>query len=108
MRVLNLLAGGMGAFVQTELAAFHEVWAGLLIALSLAVRRDDRWVEAVAIGTAAMLIREIAALYVIVMLVIAVLEGRRREAIGWGLGLALLGVAVIAHAYAVAQVVRPV
>ena len=35
-----LLAGGMGAFVQSELASFHEVWAGLLIALSLALRRS--------------------------------------------------------------------
>lgn len=103
---LVLLAGGMGAFVQSELVAFHEVWAGLLVALSLAVRRDDRFVEAVAIGTMAMLIRETAALYAIVMAVIALLEGRRREVLCWGLGLTLLGTAVVAHAYAVAQVVR--
>lgn len=102
-----LLAGGMGAFVQPELAAFHEVWAGLLIALSLALRRDDRWVAAAGIGALAMLIRETAALYVAVMFVLALAEGNRKEAAGWAAGVALLAVAVAAHAYAVAQVVRP-
>ena len=89
-----LLAGGMGAFVQPELAAFHEVWAGLLIALSLALRRDDRWVAAAGIGALAMLIRETARLYVAIMFVLALarrqpqgsgrLGGRRRVAGGRG------------------------
>jgi hypothetical protein len=102
-----LLAGGMGAFVQSDLASFHEVWAGLLIALSLALRRSDRWVAAAGIGALAMLIRETAALYVAVMFVLALAEGNRKEAIGWAAGVALLAIAVLAHAHAVAQVVRP-
>ena len=102
-----LLAGGMGAFVQSELASFHEVWAGLLIALSLALRRPDRWIAAAGIGALAMLIRETAALYVFVMFAAALLDGNRKEAAGWAAGVALLAIAVIAHAHAVAQVVRP-
>lgn len=104
---LVLLAGGMGAFVQDDLAAFHEVWAGLLIALSLALRRPGRWVAAAGVGALAMLIRETAALYVAIMCLLAVLEGDRKEAAGWAAGVALLAVVVIAHAHAVAQVVRP-
>ncbi|WP_353205214.1 hypothetical protein [Sphingomonas sp.] len=103
---IALLCGGLIAFVQGELASFHEVWAGLLIALSLALRREDKWIEAVAIGLIAMLIRETAALYVGVMAVLAFAEGNRKEAIGWGVTVAVLAVVVALHAHAVAGVVR--
>jgi hypothetical protein len=102
-----LLLGSLLAFVQSDLIAFHEVWAGPLIAWSLALRRPGRWVEAVAIALAAMLIRETAALYVVIMLVFAWLEGERREAIGWGVALALFGAALGVHAWAVAGVTGP-
>jgi hypothetical protein len=105
--VATLLAGGLVMFVQPTLVAFHEVWAGLLIALSLGIRRPGRWVEAAALGTAAMLIRETAAVYIAAMAVIAFLEGERREALGWVATLGVLAVAVAAHAHAVAQVVQP-
>lgn len=104
---LVLLTGGMIAFVQPALIAFHEIWAGLLIALSLALRRPGRWVEAVALGLAAMLIRETAALYVAVMAAMAFLDGERREAIGWTVAVAVLAITVILHAAAVASVVHP-
>ncbi|MFV0622710.1 hypothetical protein ACBY01_01690 [Sphingomonas sp. ac-8] len=104
---LILLLGGMLVFVQPGLQMLHDIWAGLLIALSLGLRRDDRWIEAVAVATMATLIRETAALYPLLMLLLAVAEGRRREALGWGAGLGVLAVAVLCHAYAVAQVVGP-
>ncbi|WP_442852536.1 hypothetical protein [Sphingomonas sp. PAMC 26617] len=102
-----LLAGGMAAFVQRDLIGFHEIWAGLLIALSLALRRDDRWSAAVAIGLVAMLIRETAVLYVGIMAVLAFAEGNRREAFGWGATMAVLALVLAFHAHAVADVVRP-
>lgn len=102
-----LLGGGMLVFVQAELVWFHEVWAGLLIALSLALRRRGEWVAAAAFGCAAMLVRETAALYVGVMAAMAWAEGERREALGWAAATAVLAVAVAAHAHAVSQVVRP-
>jgi len=104
---MALLAGGMVAFVQPELAAFHEIWAGLLIAFSLALRRPGQWVAAAGVGALAMLIRETAALYVGVMFLLAFAEGERKEAAGWAAGVALLAIAVVAHAHAVAQVVHP-
>lgn len=103
---LALLGGGLVAFAQGDLVALHEIWAGLLIALSLALRREDKWIEAVAIGLIAMLIRETAALYVAVMALFALAEGRRREAIGWGATLGVLVIVVALHAHAVAAVVR--
>ena len=103
---MALLCGGLIAFVQGELASFHEIWAGLLIALSLALRREEKWVEAVAIGLIAMLIRETAALYVGVMAVLAFAEGNRKEAAGWAVTVAIFALVVALHAHAVAQVVR--
>ena len=102
-----LLMGGLIAFVQSDLACFHEIWAGLLIALSLALRREDRWIEAVAIGLIVMLIRETAALYVGVMAALALAEGNRREALGWATTVAVFAVVVAFHAHAVASVVHP-
>ena len=104
---LVLLIGSMLAFLQADLAAFHEIWAGLLIALSLGLRRPGRWLEPVAFGLVAMLIRETAALYVLVMLAMAWVEGERREAMGWLVALLLFAAALAAHAYAVAGVTGP-
>lgn len=101
-----LLLGGMIVFLQRGLIGFHEIWAGLLIALSLALRRDDRWHAAVAVGLSAMLIRETALLYVAIMALLAFAEGNRREALGWSGAILILGVALAAHAHAVAEVVR--
>lgn len=104
---LFLLAGGMVAFVQPSLVQFHELWAGLLVAWSLAIRREGRWVEAVALALCAMLIRETAALYAIVMLLAALVERQRREALAWG-AILLLFVAILSlHARAIAMVAGP-
>ncbi len=104
---LTLLAGGMMAFVQTDLAPFHEIWAGLLIALSLGVWKPGRWLPAVAFGLAAALIRETAGLYLLLMGGIALVERRPREAAGWAVAAAVLAIALLLHAHAVAGVVRP-
>ncbi|WP_431470012.1 hypothetical protein [Sphingosinithalassobacter sp. LHW66-3] len=102
-----LLLGSMLAFVQPGLAAFHEIWAALFVALSIALRRPGRWVEAVALGLIAMLIRETAALYVIVMAGLAWTDGERRETAGWGAALLIFALVMAAHAYAVAGVTGP-
>lgn len=104
---LFLLASGSIACWQVELAGFHEIWAGLLIALSLARFRDERWVEAVGWGLAAVLIRETAALYILVMAALAWRDGDRRQALAWTATLGVLALLLAFHAHAVAAVVRP-
>lgn len=60
---------------------FGEVWCGALIGLSVcAFALDRRWLG-VALGLAALVVRELAAPYCLVMLGIAVWERRGREAV---------------------------
>lgn len=101
-----LAIGGLSAFIRPDLVAFHEEWAGPLVALSLATWRPGKPTTAIALALAAMLIRETAALYAAVMALAALVDGRRRECLGWVAALGVLAAAVGAHAWAVAQVVR--
>ena len=102
-----LLLGSMLAFLQATLWPFHEIWAGLLVALSLALRRPGRWVEAAALALAAMLIRETAALYAVLMAALAWREGARTETRGWVAVLLLFALALGAHAHAVTGATGP-
>ncbi len=103
---LLLLAAGALSGLQPALVSFHDVWAGLLIALSLAMRRRGRWVESVAFAMCAMLVRELAAPYALVMAAAAWGEGERREAAGWLVTLALFAGVLATHAHAVSEVLR--
>ena len=80
---------------------FSENWAGLLIALSLALYRPNRWWPSVLVALAAVLCRELALLYLLAMCAIAVIAGRRSEAIGWGCAVLVFAVAFSLHASAV-------
>lgn len=104
---LGLLAMGLPAFVQAELWPFHEIWAGLLIALSLALRRPGHYTSAVAIGLVAALVRETSGLYLLIMAASAWRDGHRREALAWSAAIAGVAAALAAHAVGVAQVTGP-
>ncbi|WP_217430725.1 hypothetical protein [Sphingomonas bacterium] len=104
---MALLAGGLVVYAQADLSYFHEIWAGLFVALSLAMRQRGRWVESVSLGLVAVLIRETAAPYLAIMAGLALLEGQRREALLWFVTMAILAIALTLHADAVARVVRP-
>lgn len=102
-----LVVAGLYVNLDPSFAVFHEVWAGPLIALSLAVRRPGHWLPAVAFGLSAMLIRETALLYVAIMAGFAWVEGQRRETLGWLAAIAIFAVVLGVHAYAVALVTGP-
>ncbi|MFX8000646.1 hypothetical protein ABTK84_19170, partial [Acinetobacter baumannii] len=93
-----VVLGGM-ICLWPDLIAFHEIWAGLLVALSLALWRPGDWIAAAGVAACAMLIRETAALYAITMAGMAWLSGDRREARGWAAALAILAIAVAGHIY---------
>jgi len=102
-----LSATSAGAFVQSGMLVWHEVWAGLLIALALACRTDRHWLPSLGLGLAAALVREFAFPFLIVMAGAAWLTGRKREAASWA-GAALFVLAVLAlHWSRVAQIALP-
>lgn len=104
---LVLLIAGVASAVRADLVVVPEMWAGLLIALSLAIRRSDRWLEAAALGLAAALLHGIAALYLIVMAAWAWRDRRRRETVGWVLAIVALLPVLALHGQAAAAVVGP-
>jgi hypothetical protein len=108
-RALDLVAMITGALfaVAPQAPYLHEAWAGLLISLSLALRREQRFGLAVAAGLAAALIRELAAPYLVVMATTALLGRHWREAAAWGLALVLFAAALAVHASMVDALVLP-
>jgi hypothetical protein len=108
------LAGAMVALAMGSVAAFsplaypfHELWAGLLIMLSIALRRPERWALAVLVGLLAALTRELAGAYLLAMAALAWKDGYRREALAWLGALVVLGIALAGHAWAVGAQVLP-
>jgi len=102
-----LAATSAGAFVQSGMWVWHEVWAGLLITLALACRTERHWLASLGLGLAAALIRELAFPFLLIMAAAAWIGGKRREAAAWvgaaGIVLALLAL----HWSMVARVTLP-
>jgi hypothetical protein len=105
--VAVLLFASLAPMLQTSFAPLPELWAGLAITLSLAVRRRGHFVDAIAFGLAAAMLSETAALYLMTMLVFAIAERERRESLGWALALIVVVAVLAVHAHAVAEVVKP-
>lgn len=90
-----------------SMSLFHEAWAGLLIALSLALRTDRRFLASAVVGLIAALVRELAMPYLAVMVLVAITERRRGEAIAFGTALALALAALAWHAHQVMALTQP-
>jgi hypothetical protein len=104
---LVLLAGGLGGMLQPMTGLFHESWAGLLLALMVALRTRDRIWPALIAGGAALMIRELALPMILAMGGLALIERRWREAAAWAGAVALFAAYLAFHAHGVAGVVRP-
>lgn len=102
-----LLAVGLTLAPQIRYLPLHELWAGVLVALSLAVHRPGRWWPSLIVAAVALAIRELVLPYVLLMTAFALVQGRWREAAAW-LGL-VAGFAVLMaiHMQGVAGVVIP-
>ncbi|MGE3821898.1 MAG: hypothetical protein AB7I30_20995 [Isosphaeraceae bacterium] len=96
------LVGAMGWCVGTLNYLFTEVWAGMLLALSLALRRSGWRGAAVAAGLSALFLRELALPFVLLSAWFAWRERRRVEALAWGIGTAGFVLLMFVHAQIVA------
>ena len=80
---LLLIGTGFGIAWFPGAQYIHEPWAALLIALSLALYRQGRWIPAVLLGFCACLFRELALPYLAAMAAFAAYERKYAELASW-------------------------
>lgn len=103
--VLLLLGGAMVS--QAALVPQHDQWVGLLLALAAALRTPRTWPAAVLVAGLALAIRELAIAFVMLALVFALWQRRRREAAAWGALIVAFVAGMALHARAVMREVLP-
>lgn len=81
---IALLAFGCALVTARYFHTLHELWAGMLLALALALHRPGRWWAALAVAALALAIREHALPFVLLMGAMALWRGNRREGLAWG------------------------
>lgn len=102
-----LLLPGMTLLASPTYVVLHEVWAGILIALALAVHRPDQWGRSLVIAGCALAMRELALPFVLLMGAAALVHRRWAEIGGWALLVLGFGVLCYGHMVQVMAVVRP-
>lgn len=103
-----ILAGlfGMVAFIP-DVAFSHEILAGLMLSLALALSARGGWPAALLLATLAAGLRELALPFLLAWGAVAILAGERAKALALGAALALVAVGLACHAAAVAAVRLP-
>ena len=105
--ILLLLLIGTVSGLKPQYLALHEVWAGLLIALSLGLYRTDKWFWAFVAGVLALAFREHALPFVMLMAVLAWSRGNRGETAAWLGAILIFGILLAVHLAQVAQFTTP-
>lgn len=100
---LLLLLGCLTVGTPT-LSILHESWAALLIALSLALHRPGRWLPSLLIALLAVMIRELALPFLLLMAALALHQRRWKEGASWIAAIALFALALFLHMQQVALV----
>jgi MFS family permease len=106
---LSMLAVGisLGGIVAPASVVFSEVAAGTLILISVAAYGNGWRIAGLLVGLLALFLRELAAPYVVVAIVLALRERRWREVRLWGLGLAAYAAYFGWHWWMVSQQLGP-
>jgi hypothetical protein len=105
--VFIMLFGAFMWSVDGEAYYIQELWAAVLIQISVMALAAERRLLGVSTGVLALLFRELALGYVLVCLVIALWTRRWRELLGWIAGLVLYAGFTAYHANQVLQRVLP-
>ncbi len=98
-----LLAAGGGAALSPVAAYDHDFIAGLLMTLALFAYRPRKWGLALAAAAAALAVRELAAPFLLLWLVLALAGRRRNEALAIAVVLAVFAAGLWAHAQMVVE-----
>src|SRR5262249_32969223 len=102
-----LMVGAFYWCLDGEAYLAQELWAGVLIAFSVAAYGLGRWPWGVAAGVAALFLRELALPYCLLTVVLAWRDRRRLEAAIWVGGFALYGLFLAYHGMEVARRMSP-
>jgi hypothetical protein len=105
--ILAVAVTGLSVAGALDAVYWHEVWAALLIAISLLSYQPARWWPAVLCGLLACLIRELALPYLLVMSLFAIREKRWAELAAWTGALMLFVAAFAAHLRMAATLYQP-
>lgn len=98
---------GMIPLFWTKWQPMHEVWAGVLITLSIALYRPQNPLPAIFVAFAALAIRETSLPYLLLLAAFLLWEKQWRYVLLIIAGTALFFVAIAEHAQQVAAVVQP-
>lgn len=98
-----LLGAGGGAALSPVAAYDHDFIAGLLLTLALFAYRPRKWGLALAAAAAALAVRELAAPFLILWLVLALAGRRRNEALAIAALLAVFAAGLWVHAQMVVE-----
>ncbi len=96
-----LLAGTLFECTLDDQYVSSELWAGVLLGLSMAAYGLDRPHLAAALGVSALFVRELSLPYCLLAMALAWRQGRRREMLGWLAGLAAWALFFALHGLAV-------
>jgi hypothetical protein len=98
---LVALALGGAAVVVPLAGLIHELWAGLWLTLALLLYRPERWWPALLAAGLALAVRELAVLFVLLWLALALVDKRWREAAALAALLAMFAAGMGLHYLAV-------
>lgn len=98
--VVLVFAGGLAVF-NDSYGVVHDLVAGLLISLALALYRPERWWPSLLAAALGLAIRELALPFVLLWAVLALAERRWREFTAVAALLALFAIGLALHAHAV-------
>jgi hypothetical protein len=102
-----LIAAGLVIAKSPGLIFLHELWSGLLLALSLALWRPGKWQLSLIVALAALLIRELALPFVLLTGAFALWHRRWGEAAAWGAAVGLFISILVWHYWQVLPVTLP-
>lgn len=103
---LLIVAGGWQALAEPG-AWIHEIWASLLLAMSIAIYRRRKWWFAIIPALAAVMMREFALPFLLLAGTLALYDGRRQEAAAWAGATLIFALFIVAHSVEVSRIVLP-
>jgi hypothetical protein len=104
--ILLLVIGGIVG-LKPQYILIHEVWAGLLLALAIALHRPGRWMVAWVAVALALAIREHALPFALLLAAFAAWRRDWRELAAWAALIALFAVGLVWHLHEVARYLLP-